>query len=208
MLEIKNLSIKYDDYILQNINLKLEKKIYALFGPSGSGKSSFLKAILGLIKYEGEIFYDNKLLKDRKGFQIVFQNPYTSFDPKRSIEFSLKELIKINKIKIDFDKEISLILDKFSLTKEQIKKYPRQLSIGQLQRFSIIRALLLKPKVILFDEATSALDVENQKNILDIIKNLKDIIIIFISHNQKVVNYICDEKLYLDRENKSIIIKS
>ena len=74
MLEIKNLTVKYEKTVLENVNLKLDRKIYGLMGTTGSGKTTFIKAILGLIKYEGEILLDGKQLDTRKGFQIVFQN--------------------------------------------------------------------------------------------------------------------------------------
>lgn len=200
MLEIKNLTVKYDKIILENINLKLENKIYGLQGISGSGKSSFIKAILGLINYKGEILFDGEILKNRRGFQVVFQNPFNSFDPKRTIEFSVFEMMKINKSNLDVE-EILKVCD---IEMSFLKKYPHELSGGELQRMSIARALLSNPKVILFDEPTSALDVENQKNILDLIKKIKDKLIIFISHDKKVINYISDEKLFLNKEIKKI----
>ena len=84
-------------------------------------------------------------------------------------------------------------------------KFPHELSGGELQRLSIARAISTNPRVLIFDEPTSALDVENQKNILDLIKNFKDKIIIFISHDMRVIKYISDEVLILDKEGKKIV---
>lgn len=202
MLEIKNLKIKYDkNIVLDDVNLVFDKKIYGLQGSSGSGKTSFIKALLGLIKYEGQILLNDKILKNRKKFQVVFQNPFNSFDSKRKIKFSIFEIMKLNDIKTDL-KDFAY---KVGVDYEFLEKYPTELSGGELQRCSILRALISNPEIIIFDEPTSALDVENQKNILDLIKSIKDKIIILISHDKRVINYVCDEKLFLDKEKRKII---
>lgn len=201
MLEIKNLTVKYEKIVLDDVNLKLEKKIYGLKGGSGSGKTTFIKAILGLIDYKGEILLDGKLLKTRKNFQIVFQNPFNSFDPTGKIKFSINEIIKLNKANVSLE-ELS---KKVGVDISLFDKFPHELSGGELQRLSIARAISTNPRVLIFDEPTSALDVENQKNILDLIKNFKDKIIIFISHDMRVIKYISDEVLILDKEGKKIV---
>lgn len=203
MLEIKNLTVKYDEIILSNINLKLDKKIYGLKGGSGSGKTTFIKALLGLVEYKGELFLDGEKLKNRKDFQVVFQNPFNSFDPTRKIRFSINEILKLNGVEVNLEE----LANKVGVDTSLFDKYPKELSGGELQRLSIARAISTNPKVLIFDEPTSALDVENQKNILDLIKTFKDKIIIFISHDLKVINYISDEVLILDKESKKIILK-
>ena len=203
MLEIKNLTVKYDEIILSNINLKLDKKIYGLKGGSGSGKTTFIKALLGLVEYKGELFLDGEKLKNRKDFQVVFQNPFNSFDPTRKIRFSINEILELNGVEVNLEE----LANKVGVDTSLFDKYPKELSGGELQRLSISRAISTNPKVLIFDEPTSALDVENQKNILDLIKTFKDKIIIFISHDLKVINYISDEVLILDKESKKIILK-
>lgn len=203
MLEIKNLTVKYDEIILDNINLKLDKKIYGLKGDSGSGKTTFIKALLGIIEYKGELFLDGEKLKNRKNFQVVFQNPFNSFDSTRKIRFSIDEILSLNGVEINLEE----LANKVGVDTSLFDKYPKELSGGELQRLSIARAISTNPKVLIFDEPTSALDVENQKNILDLIKTFKDKIIIFISHDLKVINYISDEVLILDKESKKIILK-
>lgn len=203
MLEIKNLTVKCEKIVLDDVNLKLEKKIYGLKGGSGSGKTTFIKAILGLIDYKGEILLDGKLLKTRKNFQIVFQNPFNSFDPTRKIKFSINEIIKLNKANVSLEE----LAKKVGVDISLLDKFPHELSGGELQRLSIARAISTNPRVLIFDEPTSALDVENQKNILDLIKNFKDKIIIFISHDMRVIKYISDEVLILDKEGKKIVKK-
>ena len=203
MLEIKNLTVKYEKTILENVNLKLDKKIYGLMGMTGSGKTTFIKAVLGLIKYEGEILLNGKLLDVRKGFQVVFQNPFNSFDPKRSIGFSISEIIRLNNTNYKLDE----LAEKVGINPEFMDKYPSELSGGELQRLSIARALAGNPEVFILDEPTSALDVENQKKILDILKEIKDVTIIFISHDMNVLKYLSDEILVLNPKKKNIEYK-
>lgn len=200
MLEIKNLTVKYEKTILENVNLKLDKKIYGLMGMTGSGKTTFIKAVLGLIKYEGEILLNGKLLDVRRRFQVVFQNPFNSFDPKRSIGFSISEIIRLNNTNYKLDE----LAEKVGINPEFMDKYPSELSGGELQRLSIARALAGNPEVFILDEPTSALDVENQKKILDVLKSLKNITVIFISHDMNVLKYISDEILILNSEKKNI----
>ena len=200
MLEIKNLTVKYEKTVLENVNLKLDKKVYGLMGTTGSGKTTFIKAILGLIKYEGEILLDGKQLDTRKGFQIVFQNPFNSFDSKRKVGFSIFEIIRLNSSNYTLEK----LAEKVEINPEFMDKYPSELSGAELQRLSIARALAGNPQVFILDEPTSALDVENQKKILDVLKSLKNITVIFISHDMNVLKYISDEILILNSEKKNI----
>lgn len=203
MLEIKNLTVKYEKTILENENLKLDKKIYGLMGMTGSGKTTFIKAVLGLIKYEGEILLNGKLLDVRRRFQVVFQNPFNSFDPKRSIGFSISEIIRLNNTNYKLDE----LAEKVGINPEFMDKYPSELSGGELQRLSIARALAGNPEVFILDEPTSALDVENQKKILDILKEIKNVTIIFISHDMNVLKYLSDEILVLNPKKKNIEYK-
>ena len=203
MLEIKNLTVKYEKAVLENVNLKLDRKIYGLMGMTGSGKTTFIKAVLGLIKYEGEILLNGKLLDVRRRFQVVFQNPFNSFDPKRSIGFSISEIIRLNNTNYKLDE----LAEKVGINTEFMDKYPSELSGGELQRLSIARALAGNPEVFILDEPTSALDVENQKKILDILKEIKDVTIIFISHDMNVLKYLSDEILVLNPKKKNIEYK-
>ena len=185
MLEIKNLTVKYEKTILENVNLKLDKKIYGLMGMTGSGKTTFIKAVLGLIKYEGEILLNGKLLDVRRRFQVVFQNPFNSFDPKRSIGFSISEIIRLNNTNYKLDE----LAEKVGINPEFMDKYPSELSGGELQRLSIARALAGNPEVFILDEPTSALDVENQKKILDIL--------FFYKNSKKSLGYLnLDSHIY------------
>ena len=202
MLEIVDLTVKYDRIILDKINLNLTEGIYGMAGITGSGKTTFIKAILGLIQYEGEILLNKRLLGNRKGFQVVFQNPFNSFNPKRNIKFSIEEIIRLNST--DYSpSELSL---KVGINPEQILKYPHELSGGELQRLSIARALAGNPEVLILDEPTSALDVENQRKILDIIRAIENMTVIFISHDRNVLKYISRHILILDEKTRKIEI--
>ncbi len=202
MLEIVDLTVKYDRIILDKINLKLTEGIYGMAGITGSGKTTFIKAILGLIQYEGEILLNGRLLGNRKGFQVVFQNPFNSFNPKRNIKFSIEEIIRLNST--DYSpSELSL---KVGINPEQILKYPHELSGGELQRLSIARALAGNPEVLILDEPTSALDVENQRKILDIIRAIENKTVIFITHDRNVLKYISKNILILNEKTRKIEI--
>ncbi len=200
MLEIVDLTVKYEEIVLDKINLKLTEEIYGMTGVTGSGKTTFIKAILGLIKYEGKILLNGIPLGNRKGFQVVFQNPFNSFNPKKNIKFSIEEIIRLNSTNHN-PSELSL---KVGIEPDQILKYPHELSGGELQRLSIARALAGDPEVLILDEPTSALDVENQRKILDIIRAIENKTVIFISHNRNVLKYISKNILVLDENIKKI----
>ncbi|MGF7107891.1 ABC transporter ATP-binding protein [Treponema pedis] len=208
MLEVKNLSIEYAKPILLNVNFKFDKAIYGIQGESGCGKSSFIKAVLGLIPYSGSVIFEGRELKrpkDRKGFQIIFQNPFYSFNPQKKIKYAFYEIFKLNKIKNTGDyakKYLNLI----GLPVSVLEKYPKEFSGGELQRLAIARALSGEPEVLILDEPTSALDVITQKKMIDdLIPLLKNKTVLFISHDKKVVNYCSDQILFLDKESKNFI---
>lgn len=200
MLEIRNLSVKYEEVILDSISLKLEKGIYRLVGKTGSGKSTFIKAISGFINYDGEILLNGNIVEKRKGFQIVFQNPFDSFDPMKTIKYSLEEIMRLNSNFVD----IESLSEEMGINKKFIHKYPDELSGGELQRLSILRALVGNPEVLLLDEPTSALDVENKRKIIDIIKKIKAKIIILVSHDLYVVQCLTNNILVLNQNTKKI----
>lgn len=200
MLEIRNLSVKYEEVILDSISLKLEKGIYGLVGKTGSGKSTFIKAISGFINYDGEILLNGNIVEKRKGFQIVFQNPFDSFDPMKTIKYSLEEIMRLNSNFVD----IESLSEEMGINKKFIHKYPDELSGGELQRLSILRALVGNPEVLLLDEPTSALDVENKRKIIDIIKKIKAKIIILVCHDLYVVQCLTNNILVLNQNTKKI----
>ena len=203
-LIVKDLAVNYNEKkVLNNISYEFETKCYGLMGKSGSGKSTFLKSVLGLISYSGQVFLNDKLIeKDRRGFQVVFQNSFRSFDPTKTIKKSIEELEKENNTNYDLEE----LFEKFGMNKELLNKKPKALSGGELQRASIIRAVSQDPKVLLLDEPTASLDVINQKKILEMLQEIKNSIVILVSHDLKTINYVSDIKLKLNEYGKINLI--
>ena len=181
-------------------------EIFGIIGESGSGKSTIGRCVLKLIDVDsGEIYFDGKNITHvsrkeqqelRSRMQMVFQNPLASFDPKKTIRFSLEESAKVHKIKPEVYKaRIKQLMEYIALPEDLLTRYPKDLSGGQLQRLAIARALMLEPDFILADEPVSALDVSVQAQILNLMLDLKEDkgqTILFISHDLNVVRHVCD----------------
>ena len=193
---------------VDGINISLdEDRIFALVGESGCGKSTVARLILRLmVPTSGEVMFKGKnifeLKKDalrvfRKSVQIIFQDPFASLNPRKSIMDTLSEPLKIyrivekNKLK---DKVVEL-LNKVGLASDMLYRYPHELSGGQRQRVCIARSLAVSPRIIVADEPLSALDVSIQAQILNLLQELKKeyrLSFLFISHDLKVVHYFSD----------------
>lgn len=187
-----------------------ETESFALTGPSGCGKSTLAKIILGLEKADsGKIFIDGKdisLLKKRPlralraQVQIVFQDPYSSLDPRMTVKDILEEPFLIHKIPCGKNK-INELLDTVGLPSTAREKYPYEFSGGQRQRIAVARALALNPRVLIADEAVSALDVSIQAQILNMLKQIKEtrnLTLIFISHDLALCKFLCTRAAVLD----------
>lgn len=219
LLETKDLSIEYKSInkktneqfsvlAVNNVTLKIfDGEIYALAGESGCGKSTLAKAITKLVPItNGDIFYDNNSIKKqnkneikdyRKNVQMVFQNPYSSLNPKMKIYNTLKEPLDINTnlSKEEKDNIIKDILHDVGLQDSCLDLYPHEFSGGQRQRIAIARALILKPKFLIADEPVSALDASIQAQIINLLKDLKqkhNLTILFISHDMNVIKHLAD----------------
>ena len=188
------------DGVSLNVN---EKETLGIVGESGSGKTTLGKAILGLIKpYKGRVLYMNKDIwrmnrseykEFRRNAQMVFQDPHTSLNPRMTIAQILEEPIKEYNLNVgDIGEYLEKQLVNVGLGPEFLYRYPHELSGGQKQRVAILRAIILRPKLVVLDEPTSSLDVSVQAQILDLLKDLQktyDLTYIFISHDISVVKY-------------------
>jgi len=176
-----------------------------LVGESGCGKTTLGKLILGLLKpTAGKIIYDNKIINQlslkesrslSKDFNVIFQDPYSSLNPKLPIIEIIKEPLKITGSS-DISKNYVLqTLKKVGLSEEHLFRYPHEFSGGQRQRIAIARAIAANPRFLILDEPTSGLDVSVQAQILNLLHDIRkqyNIIFLFISHNIGVIKYMCD----------------
>ncbi len=199
---------------LKEVSFKLYRnETLGIVGSSGSGKSTLCRALIGLLKLRGgEIKVYEKNLKSHKNnsnnlknIQIVFQDPFSSLNPKMKIKNILKDIFLIQKIsnKDQIRNEIKLILKKLNLPtdSEFLNSYPRQLSGGQLQRISIARSLLLKPKILICDESVNMLDACVKIEILDLLRKIQekmDLTIIFITHDLGIAKIFCNRLLVMN----------
>jgi peptide/nickel transport system ATP-binding protein len=215
ILEVKNLEKYYSKkLILNNISLELrEGETLGLVGPSGSGKSTLGKCIVNLepvsggeIKYRGRrIEKMNSIEKKRlaKEIQYIFQDPFSSLSPKMTIEEILYEPMEahgLHKNKSERHKKITELLSSVGIENDSRRKYPHQFSGGQRQRIGIARALALGPKVLICDESVAALDLSVQAKVLNLLNDLKEkygFSYIFISHDERVVNYMSNRIITL-----------
>jgi peptide/nickel transport system ATP-binding protein len=179
-----------------------------LVGESGSGKSTLARAILRLVPYsKGEVVFDGEniysldaesLRRIRKQMQIIFQDPYSSLNPRLTVGYSIMEPMKVHGIGAsDNDRRMRTLelLDKVNLPEDSFSRYPHEFSAGQRQRICIARALSVHPKLIICDECVSALDVSIQAQILNLLIRLREefqLSYIFISHDLSVVRFISD----------------
>ncbi len=193
---------------LENISLQIgHGEVVSLVGESGSGKSTLGRILLkltnadkGTIRFDGLNFYSNKsteLKRFRSTIQIIFQDPYSSLDPKRTIGYSISEpLIIQNKYRAtEIQEKVRKLLTAVGIDPDSAKRYPHEFSGGQRQRIAIARAISTEPKIIVADEPTSALDVTVQAQILELLLKLKDeqnISFLFISHDLAVVQQVSD----------------
>ena len=195
----------------------LKGETLGIVGESGSGKSTLGNAILNVlnltapdVQIDGKIFLNindhsvdilnlkkDEMKKYRKHIQMIFQDPYSSLNPRMLVKDIVKESLDINSTLTEKEKieKVHWLLDKVGLSAEQSNRYPHEFSGGQRQRIGIARALATEPEIIVADEPVSALDVSIQAQIINLMMDLQkefDLSIIFIAHDLSVVKHISD----------------
>jgi len=184
------------------------KSTHGLIGESGCGKTTLGRTIVRLMEpTDGKVFFDGveimglnkkELRELRKNMRIVFQDPFSSLDPRMCVRDQIVEGVRthVRASGEEIDEEILRLLKLVGLKEEHMWRYPHELSGGQNQRVAIARAITLNPKFVVLDEPTSALDVSVQAQILELLKDLQDkfnLSYLFISHDLSVVGYISDD---------------
>jgi peptide/nickel transport system ATP-binding protein len=206
------------DYIkaIDNIRFEIYKgETLGLVGESGCGKTTLGRTLLGLIKpTSGFVMYDGidlssvdaQMMKEmRKDIQIIFQDPYSSLNPRLTIGAAITEPLKVHNIvtgSIQRKDRVIELLEKVDLKAEHFHRYPHEFSGGQRQRIVIARALALNPSFLVCDESVSALDVSVQAQVLNLLNDLKaemGFTIVFISHDLSVVRYISDRIMVMNK---------
>ena len=202
-IDLKDLTISYSSVpVVHGANFSVaDGESFALVGESGSGKSTILKAISGLndewtgeIKLFGEKIDPKNRTDISRITQMVFQDPYGSLHPRKTVDTILNEPLAIHGIKDDGTRVLEM-LSSVGLDKRYRFRYPHQMSGGQRQRVAIARALMIKPKLLLLDEPTSALDVSVQAEILNLLKKLRkeqNLTFLLVTHDLPVVSFLCD----------------
>ena len=196
----RNISFKYSSasrQILKDVDITIDnKKVLGLFGDSGSGKSSLCKILAGHIKkYEGEVRLDGAEIP--KGFnpvQLIYQHPEKVMNPKWKMYEVLGE---------SWDVPDDL-LDDFGIQKSWLNRWPAELSGGELQRFSVLRALNPNTKFLIADEMTTMLDAITQVQIFESVLRIvrqRGMGLLVVSHDKDLMDIICDEVVYLDDIN-------
>lgn len=196
--------------VLHDVSLTLEEDhVLGLVGESGCGKSTLCKVLLGIEKpTAGTVLANGKNVatisksefkKLRRVMQVVYQDPYSSLDPRMNVRQLLSEPLDIHCLKKDREERkafLSELLKAVGLSESQLERYPHEFSGGQRQRINIARALALDPKILVADEPVSALDVSVQAQILNLLKEIKKsrrLSMLFVTHDFAVARFLCDD---------------
>lgn len=181
-----------------------------IVGESGSGKSTLARLVMGFETPDaGRVVFDGQDLaqlppaamrRARRGFQMVFQDPFGSLDQRRRVGWSIAEPLRAQGVAGDHARAVAQALEQVGLRAEHSERFPHEFSGGQRQRIAIARAIITRPRLLVADEAVSALDVSVQAQILNLLMDLQEdlgLAILFISHDLAVVSSICDDVLVM-----------
>lgn len=215
ILEVENLKKYFKTprgmlHAVDDVSFTIEQgKTIGVVGESGCGKSTLGRTLIHLLEStDGRIYFhgedithaDKKKLRElRENMQIIFQDPFSSLDPKKTVSQTIAEPIVENKILKDkkaIDARVRELMKTVGLAERLVNSYPHELDGGRRQRIGIARALAMEPKFIVCDEPVSALDVSIQAQILNLLQELKEqmgLTFIFITHDLSVVNHFADE---------------
>lgn len=197
-------------HAVDGVSLEIEENsILGLVGESGSGKSTFGKTLLGLHPpTDGDVYFEDQLLprnfspRDHlhysKHMQMIFQDPYSSLNPRMTVLDIVGEglLIRGRQKRSEVQEQVVMWLEKVGLHADHMSRYPHEFSGGQRQRIGIARALIIEPKFVVCDEPISALDVSVQAQVINLLDELKEsmgLTILFIAHDLSMVRYVSDQ---------------
>lgn len=209
LLRVDDLSVRFGDLAaVDGVSLSVAPaSVVGVVGESGSGKTTLARviagqlppstAITGTASLDGVVLPATRSKTERLAIQMIFQDPYSSLNPRRTVRKTLTELLRVHHLRegagvVERSEEL---MDLVRLPHASLDQFPGQFSGGQRQRIAIARALAVEPRLLVADEPTSALDVSVQTTVLDLFADLRESLglsIVFISHDLAVVNRLCD----------------
>lgn len=213
LIDVRNVSFSYTRQrkTLHDVSLTLEKgRNLGIVGESGSGKTTLLRILLGLNRpTTGDVSFEGKRLDPRNrefmrhfrcGVQAVFQDPYSSLDPRQRVFDIIAEPLRSLGIEGDRRTAVMQAMSAVGLTADAAERYPHEFSGGQRQRIAIARAIVSRPDVILADEVVSALDLSTRIRIVELLKDLSQTTtFVLVSHDLSLVSSLCEDVIILER---------
>ncbi|MFK4064007.1 MULTISPECIES: ABC transporter ATP-binding protein [Brucella] len=213
LMDLSGVSFAYagGKTVLHDVDLNLETgSNLGIVGESGSGKTTMLKLLLGLQRpSSGNVLFRGKpldignrgFMRDfRRSVQAVFQDPYSSLDPRQRVFDIIAEPLRSLKIETDIAQAVAQALDSVDLPADAARRYPHEFSGGQRQRIAIARAIVSKPELVIADEVVSALDLRTRARIIDLMRSLSEqTTFVVVSHDIALVALLCERLIVLEK---------